>query len=169
MMRLAVRIKLANMVEVQGLHEPTPLDPGQRSTKISLEYEKRECVVIYYSRISLYLTLQRKLQPQRNCFCALGRGLAATFLVSGLFFLTNCFEAKMIAARPAYDATTLAVLRSALDEVLSDRFFLQSRSISALEIAEHILAQAARGERDVERLKASAFQMIAGRLRVNAA
>ena len=43
------------------------------------------------------------------------------------------------------------------------------RSISALEIAEHILAQAARGERDVERLKASAFQMIAGRLRVNAA
>jgi hypothetical protein len=75
----------------------------------------------------------------------------------------------MIDARPAYDATTLAVLRSALDEVLSDRFFPQSRSISALEIAEHILAQAARGERDVECLKASAFQMIAGRLRVNAA
>ena len=75
----------------------------------------------------------------------------------------------MIDARPAYDTTTLAVSRCTLDDVLSDRLFLQSRSISALEIAEHILAQAARGETNVERLKASAFQMIADRLRVNAA
>ena len=51
----------------------------------------------------------------------------------------------MINARPAYDTTTLAVLRCTPDDVLSDRLFLQSRSISALEIAEHILAQAARG------------------------
>ena len=75
----------------------------------------------------------------------------------------------MINARPAYDTTTLAVLRCTLDDVLSDRLFMQSRSISALEIAEHILAQAARGETNVEQLKASAFQMIADRLRVNAA
>jgi hypothetical protein len=75
----------------------------------------------------------------------------------------------MINARPVYDAKTLAVLRNALDDVLLDRLFLQSRSISALEIAEHILAQAARGETDVERLKASAFQVIAERRGKNAA
>jgi hypothetical protein len=74
----------------------------------------------------------------------------------------------MINARPAYDAKT-AALRNALDNVLLDRLFLQSRSISALEIAEHILAHAARGETDVERLKASAFQVIAERRGKNAA
>lgn len=66
----------------------------------------------------------------------------------------------MINVKPAYEATTIATLRHALDEVLSDQRFLQSRSISALEIAEHILARAARGERGVEQLKASAFQLI---------
>jgi len=63
----------------------------------------------------------------------------------------------MIDVKPAYDATTIAALRHALDEVLSDQRFVQSRSVSALEIAEHILARAARGERGVDQLNASAF------------
>jgi hypothetical protein len=37
------------------------------------------------------------------------------------------------------------------------REFFEQRSTSALEIAEHLLAQAAAGERDLDRLKASAL------------
>jgi hypothetical protein len=57
----------------------------------------------------------------------------------------------------SYDPSTIAVLRRALDEVLADRRFLRHPSASALEIAEQILAAAAAGERDLERLKALAF------------
>jgi hypothetical protein len=44
--------------------------------------------------------------------------------------------------------------------VLTDRRFSQRRSAAALEIAEHLLAQAASGERDLERLKSSAFSKL---------
>ena len=56
-----------------------------------------------------------------------------------------------------YNAPTIAVLRRALDDVVADRRFIRQRSTSALEIAEHLLAQAAAGERDLDRLKASAL------------
>jgi hypothetical protein len=62
----------------------------------------------------------------------------------------------------SYDPTTIAVLRRALDEVLLDARFYRSPSASALEIAEHLLAQAAAGERDLERLKSSAFRKLGG-------
>jgi hypothetical protein len=62
----------------------------------------------------------------------------------------------MIASQP-YDAATIAALRQALDDVFADQRFIGQRSTSALEIAEHLLAQAAAGERDLERLKASAL------------
>jgi hypothetical protein len=44
-----------------------------------------------------------------------------------------------------------------LDDVFTDPRFLDRRSTSALQIAEHLLAQAATGERDLDRLKASAL------------
>jgi len=47
-----------------------------------------------------------------------------------------------------YDPSTIEVLRRALDDVLTDRRFSHQRSASALEIAEHLLAQAASGERE---------------------
>jgi hypothetical protein len=59
-----------------------------------------------------------------------------------------------------YDAVTLAILRRALDEVFADPRFSSRRSASALEIAEHLLAQAAAGERDIDRLKASALTIL---------
>jgi hypothetical protein len=62
----------------------------------------------------------------------------------------------MSMAQP-YDAPTIAVLRRALDDVFADRRFIRQRSTSALEIAEHLLAQAAAGERDLDRLRASAL------------
>ena len=75
-----------------------------------------------------------------------------------------------IAPRMSYDPTTIAVLRRALDEVLLDARFCCNPSASALEIAEHILAQAAAGERDLERLKSSAFGKLRGeRIRDRAA
>jgi len=68
----------------------------------------------------------------------------------------------MLHSNPVYDPPTLAVLRRALDEVLTDHRFLKSASsTSALEIAEFILAQAATGERDLERLKSSALEKLA--------
>jgi hypothetical protein len=63
-------------------------------------------------------------------------------------------------ASQQYDAVTLGILRRALDEVFTDPRFLNRRSTSALEIAEHLLAQAATGERDLDRLKASAFNKL---------
>jgi len=59
-----------------------------------------------------------------------------------------------------HDAETIAILRRALDDVFADPRFLHQRSTSALEIAEHLLAQAAAGERDLERLKASALNKL---------
>jgi hypothetical protein len=60
----------------------------------------------------------------------------------------------------SYDPSTIATLRRALDEVLLDQRFFRNKSASALEIAEHLLAQAAAGVRDLEELKLSAFQKL---------
>ena len=60
----------------------------------------------------------------------------------------------------SYEPATIATLRRALDEVIKDNRFRQRKSTSVLEVAEHLLAQAAIGERDLERLKASAFQKL---------
>jgi hypothetical protein len=62
----------------------------------------------------------------------------------------------------SYDLSTIATLRRALDEVLLDARFRHRQSVSALEIAEHLLAQAAAGERDIEKLKAAAFEKLFG-------
>jgi hypothetical protein len=62
-----------------------------------------------------------------------------------------------------YDLSTIATLRRALDEVFLDERFHHCRAASALEIAEHLLAEAASGERDLERLKSSAFEKVAGK------
>ena len=49
-------------------------------------------------------------------------------------------------------------MRQALNEVVTDRRFLIRKSVTPLEVAEHILHQAASGERDLNRLKSSAFE-----------
>jgi hypothetical protein len=59
-----------------------------------------------------------------------------------------------------FDASTVAVLRQALNEVVADRRFLVRKSVTPLEVAEHILQRAASGERDLNRLKSSAFEKL---------
>ena len=59
-----------------------------------------------------------------------------------------------------FDAPTVAVMRQALNEVVADRRFLVRKSVTPLEVAEHILEQAALGERDLNRLKSSAFEKL---------
>jgi hypothetical protein len=59
-----------------------------------------------------------------------------------------------------FDAPTFAVMRQALNEVVADRRFLVRKSVTPLEVAEHILQQAASGERDLNRLKNSAFERL---------
>ncbi len=49
----------------------------------------------------------------------------------------------------------------ALNEVVTDHHFLMRKTVTPLDVAEHILAQAASGERDLNRLKSSAFQKLA--------
>jgi hypothetical protein len=66
----------------------------------------------------------------------------------------------MINLKQKYDASTVAVMRQALNDVVTDRRFLVRESVTRLEIAEHILRQAASGERDLNRLKSSAFEKL---------
>ena len=66
----------------------------------------------------------------------------------------------MIDLKQKYDPSTVAVMRQALNEVITDRRFLARTSVTPLEVAEHILQQAAAGERDLNRLKISAFEKL---------
>ena len=59
-----------------------------------------------------------------------------------------------------FDAPTVAVMRQALNEVISDRRFMARKSVTPLEVAEHILELAASGVRDLNRLKGSAFEKL---------
>jgi len=65
----------------------------------------------------------------------------------------------MTQPKQRYDAPTVAVMRQALNEVVADRRFL-AKSVTTLEVAEHILQQAASGERDLDRLKSSALDKL---------
>ena len=66
----------------------------------------------------------------------------------------------MIELKQKYDASTVAVMRQALNEVVTDRRFLVRKSVTPLEVAEHILQQAAAGVRDLNGLKSSAFERL---------
>lgn len=59
-----------------------------------------------------------------------------------------------------YDAAMLKKCRQALDDVLTDIRFLNCKAVSALEVAEHILARAAEGERSQEKLTNSALGLL---------
>jgi hypothetical protein len=59
-----------------------------------------------------------------------------------------------------FDAPTVAVMRLALNEVVTDRRFLARKTVTPLEVAEHILERAASGERDLNRLKSSVFEKL---------
>jgi hypothetical protein len=59
-----------------------------------------------------------------------------------------------------FDASTVAMMRQAMNEVVTDRRFLIRQSVTPLEVAEHILEQAASGERDLDRLKISVFEKL---------
>ncbi len=52
-------------------------------------------------------------------------------------------------------------MRQALNEVVADHRFLMRKSVTPLEVAEHILQQAALGVRDLNRLKSAALERLA--------
>ena len=56
--------------------------------------------------------------------------------------------------------STVAIMRQALNEVVSDQRFSMRELVTPLEVAEHILEQAASGVRDLDRLKSSAFEKL---------
>jgi hypothetical protein len=64
----------------------------------------------------------------------------------------------MIDLKQKYDASIVAAMRQTLNEVVTDRRFLVRKSVTPLEVAGHIFQQAASGERDLNRLKSSAFE-----------
>ena len=64
----------------------------------------------------------------------------------------------MTELKQKFDASTVAVMRQALNEVVSDHRFSMRKSVTPLEVSEHILQQAASGERDLNGLKSSAFE-----------
>jgi hypothetical protein len=75
-------------------------------------------------------------------------------------FTKELYEAPMSDLKQKYDASTVAVMRQALNEVIADRRFLVRKSVTPLEVAEQILQQAASGVRDLNRLKSSAFEKL---------
>jgi hypothetical protein len=66
----------------------------------------------------------------------------------------------MTELKQKFDASTVAVMRQALNEVVSDHRFSMRKSVTRLDVAEHILEQAASGVRDLDRLKSSAFEKL---------
>jgi hypothetical protein len=58
------------------------------------------------------------------------------------------------------DTVAIRILRVTLDEIFIDRRFFARNAMSASEVAEYILAQLSRGERDPDRLKALALQKL---------
>jgi hypothetical protein len=68
----------------------------------------------------------------------------------------------MTELKQKFDASMVAVMRQALDEVVSDHRFSMRESVTRLDVAEHILEQAASGVCDLDRLKNSAFEKLCG-------
>jgi hypothetical protein len=66
----------------------------------------------------------------------------------------------MTELKQKFDASTVAVMRQALSEVVSDHRFSMRKSVTRLDVAEHILEQAASGVRDLDRLKNSSFEKL---------
>ena len=66
----------------------------------------------------------------------------------------------MTELKQKFDASTVAVMRQALNEVVSDHRFSMRKSVTRLDVAEHILEQAASGVRDLDRLKNSSFEKL---------
>ena len=66
----------------------------------------------------------------------------------------------MTELKQKFDASTVAVMRQALNEVVSDHRFSMRKSVNRLDVAEHILEQAASGVRDLDRLKNSSFEKL---------
>jgi hypothetical protein len=75
-------------------------------------------------------------------------------------FTKELYEARMSDLKLQFDSSTVAVMRQALNEVIADRRFLVRKSVTPLEVAEHILQQAASGVRDLNLLKSSAFEKL---------
>jgi hypothetical protein len=75
-------------------------------------------------------------------------------------FTKELYEALMSDLKQKFDSSTVAVMRQALNEVITDRRFLVRKSVTPLEVAEHILQQAASGVRDLNRLKSSVFEKL---------
>lgn len=67
---------------------------------------------------------------------------------------------KMNNLKQRFDASTVAVMRRALNEVVADGCLMARKSVTTLEVAEHILQQAALGVRDLNRLKSPAIEKL---------
>jgi hypothetical protein len=64
---------------------------------------------------------------------------------------------------PSEDAAVIiAILRGLLDEVFTDRRFFARRSMSACQIADYVLSRLLHGERNLDLLRASAFEKLSG-------
>jgi hypothetical protein len=64
---------------------------------------------------------------------------------------------------PSNDSSAIAILRLTLDELFTDRRFFVRQSMSAGEVAGYVLTLIQQGERDLDQLKASAFEKFTGK------
>jgi hypothetical protein len=65
------------------------------------------------------------------------------------------------------NVSSIALLRTTLDEVFSDHRFFVRKSLSPCQIVHHVLTQILQGERDLDRLKTSTLEKIDGECRAS--
>jgi hypothetical protein len=58
------------------------------------------------------------------------------------------------------DASGIAILRLTLDELFTDHRFFIRQSMTAGQVADYIMSLVQKGERDLDRLKALAFEKL---------
>jgi hypothetical protein len=61
-----------------------------------------------------------------------------------------------------YDANTVAMLCTVLDELLASEPFMRQNSRSAVQVAEYVLGFAQQGERDPENIKQGVLRALLG-------
>ena len=130
------------------MQEPRLAKPPKAPTQPEFGHERPRHVA-RAGAVSVHMPYLASL----NSSCVYKRTLRRTQRLFGLRTMNDL--------KQKFDASTVAVMRQALNEVVTDHRFLMRKSVTPLEVAEHILQQAALGVRDLNRLKSSALEKLA--------
>jgi hypothetical protein len=96
--------------------------------------------------------------PQKLASLSIDEKYPSASLAGDSFVLVG--RRVLIAVEPMLDFYLCYWAGEQQNEVVTDHRFLMRKTVTPLEVAEHILQQAALGVRDLNRLKSSAFEKL---------